>query len=242
MPAIRFHERTLANTRRSPYRVYVPEGHAIKGHAPGRRWPVVLFLHGAGEAGEDGRAPTTVGLGPAIARHPERFPVLAVFPQCRRGDSWRGAMLDDALAALEETVTSLDGDRSRLYLTGVSMGGYGCWRLALQEPSRFAALVPVCGGLDSSERRRARPGPALERAYDDAAARLRHLPAWVFHGDADAIVPVEESRTMVAALERAGAPVRYTEYSRVGHASWTPAYADPELMPWLLSHAAPASA
>lgn len=208
------------------YQVYVPPGFSAD-----RSWPVILFLHGAGEGGSDGVRQTRVGLGPAIRRYPERFPAVVVFPQSPRGHPWRGPMARLALLALEQTVDEFRGEPERLYLTGVSMGGYGTWRLALEDPHRFAALVPICGGLDVPARRAAPiPAPFLE-----AARRLRHLPTWVFHGDEDSIIPVSESRIVVEALRASGAPVRYTEYPGVEHDSWDPAYAEPELMPWLLS-------
>ena len=201
---------------RATHRVFIPDG-----EPPRNGWPVLLFLHGAGERGSDGIAQTTVGLGPAIAREPERFPLLVVFPQCPADGYWRDADLDIALEALQATLDEFACDEGRVYLSGISMGGYGTFSLALREPHRFAAIVPVCGGIARKE--------------TNAAERLKHLPAWVFHGDQDAIIPVEESRTIVAALRALGADVRYTEYANVQHNSWTRAYAEPELIPWLLA-------
>ena len=214
------------------YRLYDPPG--IPADDPK---PVILFLHGAGESGSGGVAQTTVGIGPAIARDPERFPALVVFPQASRGYGWRGFNLSAAVAALEDVEKSYACERERVYVTGVSMGGYGTWLLGLQQPERFAALVPVCGGLDLTT---AVGGDILTNApveaiYDQAASRIAAIPQWVFHGDADDIIPVEESRRMVRALRAADAPVRYTEYPRVRHNSWDAAYAEPELMPWLLA-------
>lgn len=213
------------------YRVWVPPGWTAD-----REWPVVLFLHGAGEGGIDGRRQTLVGLGPAIRRHPERFPSVVVFPQARRGQPWRGPMADLARAALDRSLAEFAGDPGRVSLTGVSMGGYGTWSLALDEPDRFVALVPVCGGLGAGARRRP---PADPRDPADpflaAACVLAHVPIWVFHGEDDPIIPVAESRVMVAALRRVGAEVRYTEYARVAHDSWDAAYAEPALPPWLLA-------
>ena len=191
--------------------------------------PAILFLHGAGESGSDGLLPTTVGLGPAIVREPERFPALVVFPQASQGYGWRAFNLAAAVAALDDVEAHFDVDAERVYVTGISMGGYGTWLAALQQPDRFAAAVPVCGGLDR----------ASLATHAKAAQRLKKLPQWVFHGDADNIIPVEESRTMVSALEAAGAPVRYTEYQGVRHNSWDRAYAEPELMPWLLRQRRP---
>lgn len=201
------------------YRVYVPPAAA----AP---LPVILFLHGAGESGQDDVLPTTVGIGPAIDAAPERFPALVVFPQASRGYGWRGFNLDAAVAALDDVEREFTTDRERVYVTGISMGGYGTWLLGVQQPERFAALVPVCGGLD-------RGAGGLTPAR--AARRLAGIPQWVFHGDADDVIAVDESRVMVQALRAAGAAVRYTEYAGVRHNSWDRAYAEPELMPWMFA-------
>ncbi|HKS22135.1 MAG TPA: prolyl oligopeptidase family serine peptidase [Thermoanaerobaculia bacterium] len=199
------------------YRVYEP--------AAPEPLPLILFLHGAGESGTDDVLPTTVGIGPAVEANPERLPALVVFPQASRGYGWRGFNLAAAVAALDDVEARYNVDRDRVSITGISMGGYGTWLLGLQQPERFAAIVPVCGGLDRS---------ASGFDVAQAAERLKPIPQWVFHGDADAIIPVDESRVMVHALRAAGADVRYTEYPGVQHNSWDRAYAEPELMPWLL--------
>lgn len=187
--------------------------------------PAILFLHGAGESGRDGIKPTTVGIGPAIGKDPARFPALVVFPQASRGYGWRGFNLECAIAALDDAVNAYEVDEDRVYLTGISMGGYGTWTLALAQPRRFAALVPVCGGLDFTS----------GFTIPDAASRIAHIRQWAFHGDADDIIPVTESRAMVDALRTAGGSINYTEYEGVRHNSWDRAYAEPELMPWLLA-------
>ncbi|HEX2120114.1 MAG TPA: prolyl oligopeptidase family serine peptidase [Thermoanaerobaculia bacterium] len=213
------------------YRVYVPpnvrEGDAI---------PAILFLHGAGESGSDGLLPTKVGIGPAILRDPERFPALVVFPQASRGYGWRGFNLAAAVAALDDVERRHAVDRERVSVTGISMGGYGAWLAALQQPETFAAVVPVCGGLDrtTAVEMKILPNAPLLRSLEEAATRIAPIAQWVFHGEADDIIPVEQSRVMVRALRAAGAEVRYTEYPGVRHNSWDRAYAEPELMPWLL--------
>ena len=197
---------------RTIYQVHEPE--ALNAGAP---LPVILFLHGAGESGSDGVAQTTVGIGPAIRRDPARFPALVVFPQASRGYGWRAFNLSAAIAALDDVEASYAVDRARVYVTGISMGGYGTWLLALEQPERFAAAVPVCGGLDrgSAVRIPALAAGSVEGLYGRAARRIAHIPQWAFHGDADDIIPVEESQVMVTALREAGAEVRYTEYPRV---------------------------
>ena len=219
------------------YQVYVP-----RQYEPGHSWPVVLFLHGAGERGSDGLLQTDVGLGTALRRHADRFPCVVVFPQCRAGQVWEGEMEEQALAALDATMEEFHGDESRVYLTGISMGGYGTWAIAGRNPGRFAALVVVCGGVRPPRAEELPPGtmvlPLEQRgpgAYADAARLIGSTPVWVFHGAEDPIVPVRESRRMVEELEAAGGSVRYTEFPAVGHASWTPAFSDPALPGWLLS-------
>lgn len=197
---------------------------------------MIFFLHGAGESGSDGLRQTTVGLGRAVERDPERWPALIVFPQASRGYGWSGFNLAAALAALEDVETNFEVDRERISVTGISMGGYGTWLTALLEPERFSAIAPICGGLDA--RSAIQAGVLTEMHYPrlcaEAAERLSALPQWVFHGEADDIIPVEQSRAMVSALKAAGANVRYTEYARVRHNSWDRAYAEPELPQWLL--------
>ena len=230
-----FLERTL-QLQDTTYRfqVYVPVE-----YTPEREWSVILYLHGADEVGEDGQAQTQVGLGPIIQEYPERFPAIVVFPQARSRKGWRGEMAELAVRALEQTMGEFRCDRERVYLTGVSMGGYGTWYLALMHPQRYAALLPICGGLDMPSLPE-RPKPTAdasdqERDYVGAADRLRDIPVWVFHGEQDEVVPVEESRRMVKALREEGVEVRYTEYPGVGHNSWEAAYSDPQVISWLLS-------
>ena len=212
------------------YQVYVPAG-----HDPARNWPVVLFLHGAGERGDDAERPVQVGLGPAILRDPA-FPAIVVFPQAAPDSAWYGVEAEMALAALEATVRELNGDRGRLYLSGLSMGGYGALRMAVDHPDLFAAVAVVCGGAVAPASRpylRWRNVPADTSLHDWAAARLRETPVWLFHGALDDVIPAEESRRVAAALEAAGAPVRYTEYPDANHNAWDRAYAERGLWEWM---------
>lgn len=217
------------------YQVYVPQE-----WSPDREWPVILFLHGAGERGDDEVAQTTVGLGPAILRGAERFPAVAVMPQCRRDTVWSDPEMEaQALAALEAAVAEFNGDEDRIYLTGLSMGGYGTFYFAAKYPGRFAALVPVCGGVVHSRLPTGGLFAGAADPYRDAAQRIGAVPTWLFHGAEDRAVPVTESRRMAQALGELDGEVRYTEYEGVGHNSWDPAYAEPELMTWLLSQSRP---
>ena len=189
--------------------------------------PLIFFLHGRGEMGSDGLAQTTVGIGPAIEGDPDRFPALVVFPQASDPNyGWRGFNLAAAVAALDDAEQHYDVDRDRVSITGLSMGGFGTWAIAALHPERFAAIVPVCGGFD---------GTATKMRADEGVARIKSIPHWVFHGDVDKVVTVEHSRRMVNKLRDAGADVRYTEYHGVAHNSWDRAYADPDLLPWMLA-------
>jgi predicted peptidase len=216
------------------YQVFVP-----RNWGPKVKWPVILFLHGYGEEGEDGLLPTDVGIAAAIRNHVDRFPFVVVIPQCRKNDWWTNVPMEaEALKALDQTMKEFKGDPQRVYLTGLSMGGYGTWALGAQYASKFAALAPVCGGI------RLPPGDDMPNAHntDDSAdpyaavaQKIGKTPVWVFHGGSDPVVPVQESRQMVEALKAAGGNVRYTEYSGVGHNSWGKAYDEADLFAWLLA-------
>lgn len=218
------------------YQVYVPAE-----WTKSRRWPVILFLHGAGERGEDGLAQTQVGIGGAIRLHSDRIPAVVVMPQCRKEKWWTAPdMMEMAMAALEEAVKKFRGDRARLYLTGLSMGGYGTFGMGAQYAGRFAALVPICGGVRLP--RRAKTAPAEEPAgdpYAETARKIGKTPIWIFHGAADPTVPVTESQKMRDAIKAAGGDPRYTEYPGVGHNSWDRAYGEAELWKWLFEQRLP---
>lgn len=227
--AMRFERRTLTvDGILYRYMVAIPEG-----WTKDRAWPTVLFLHGAGERGSRGKAPARVGLGPRLRTHP--WPAVVVFPQCPKSSFWPDPqMLAMASAALDAAILEFHGDRKRLYLTGISMGGYGAIQLAAASPGKFAAVVPICGGvlppwIDPAERAR-----NAANAYADVAKRLGQTPIWLFHGDADKAIPVSESRQLAQALRDAGGNVRYTEYPGLGHNSWDAAYAEESLYQWLL--------
>jgi predicted peptidase len=199
-------------------------------------------LHGAGGYGRDGVGQITEGLAPAIMRHPERFPAIAVFPQIARdgASGWQGKGARIAMAALGAAIAEFNGDESRIVLTGLSMGGNGAWYLAYQNAQRFAGLLVICGFVEE------RQGsvypifyPSLEPgAVNPSAAvasRLAHIPIWIIHGDVDLVVPVEHSRRMAAALLAKAAPALYTELAGVGHNAWDVTYDRPDVASWLLS-------
>lgn len=218
-----FLDRTLkgADGVVAKYVVFVPHD-----YSPQRKSPVILFLHGAGETGADGKKQSQVGLGKAIRAREKSFPFIVVFPQAQKRESillytWYPGRPegDRALAMLAATQKEFSTDPERIYLSGLSMGGYGTWAMAEHFPKKWAAIAPVCGGGDPSW-----------------AESIRHLPCWCFHGDKDASVPVAASRQMIDALKKAGATPKYDEYPGVGHNSWDKAYGTDGLYPWLLQH------
>ncbi len=215
------------------YVVYLP-----RTYTKSAKLPVVLFLHGAGERGQDGLKQSAVGLGHAIRLFDDRYPAIVVMPQCRTDDWWPTPKMSKmALAALDKSLKEFKGDPDRTYLTGLSMGGYGSWAIASREPQRWAAVAIVCGGVKVPERlqRFAQPGDNEGNPYERVAQKVAKLPIWLFHGGADATVPPTESRNMVAALQALGVTVKYTEYPGVGHNSWDKAYAEPAFPQWLFA-------
>ncbi len=198
------------------------------------KWPVILFLHGSGERGDDGLIQSEVGLGGAIRRHIERYPAVVVMPQCRDKVWWDDpAMESQALAALDAALKEFNGDSSRVYLTGLSMGGYGTWSIAAGHPGKFAALVAVCGGI---RRPGSRPLPeGAADPYAETAKKIGSTPVWLFHGMANPAVPIDESRKMAAAFNANGASVKFTEYEGVAHNSWDKAYSEANLPTWLFA-------
>jgi predicted peptidase len=231
-----FLDRTVTvDGREYRYQVFVP-----RGWTPRARLPVVLFLHGSGERGEDGLAQTDAGLPSAIRRARDRFRAIVVMPQCPHDRTWNEPdMVAVALAALDRSLREFNGDPARVSLTGLSMGGYGTWHLAAHHPERFAALGVVCGGIrPPAVLRDVMTDPTADPAVDPyvwTAERIGRTPVWIFHGADDGIVPVSESRRMARALGDAGGDVWYTEYERVGHDAWIRAYADEAFISWLLA-------
>jgi predicted peptidase len=200
----------------SPYVVFVPKDYDDK-----KEYPVILFLHGAGETKsekKDAKMPVEVGIGPAIKKREKDFPFIVVIPQAE-GFGWGAdkANAKRALAMLDEVMKAYKIDPKRQILTGLSMGGMGTWSIAIAHPDRFAAIVPICGFGDTK-----------------SAEKIKDLPCWCFHGDADMAVKVSGSRDMIEALKKAGGMPKYTEYPKVGHNSWDMAYGTDELYKWML--------
>ena len=214
------------------YQVYVPVDYASR-----TDWPVILFLHGAGERGSDGILQTTVGIGAAIRREPSRYPAIVIFPQVPNDSAWAGPAADAAMVALRQTMAEYRVDVDRIYLTGISMGGRGTWYLAYRNPTLFAAVVPICGWITQTPRLSTTPvipadaGPPLGAL----ARQLRNVPIWIFHGEMDRVVPVIGSREPAAALKEAGSMARYTEYLGIDHNSWDATYASKEFTDWLFA-------
>jgi len=206
---------TLTKPVRLDYFIQVPAGEP---DSP-KGWPLLLFLHGMGERGRNVQDVTKHGPPKMIAAGDE-FPFVVVSPQCPP-DHWWHDVEDDLLALIDEVSATCAVDARRVYLTGLSMGGYGTWTMGRKHPERFAALVPICGGL--------LPG------YDLAPLATR--PVWAFHGAKDPVVPLRESQWIVDAVRDLGGDIRLTVYPEAEHDAWSETYANPALYEWLLSHA-----
>lgn len=179
--------------------------------------PLLLFLHGAGERGDDLTAVVTQGL-PKRVEAGMSLPFLILAPQCPAYGSWQ-CELTALNALVDEVVQAEDVDPDRVYVTGLSMGAMGTWAMAARYPGRFAAAAPVSAGW-----------------IPECGPRLATTPVWTFHGEDDDVVPIRQTEDMVAAVEKAGGDVRFTQYPGIRHDAWTRTYADPELYRWLLTH------
>ena len=206
-------EKTATKTLTCRYLLFLPEGYGEKQ----QRWPMILFLHGAGERGSDLKKVKKHG-PPKIVEKQKDFPFIVVSPQCPVDDWWT-EKVDLLINLLDDIVVKYDVDTERIYLTGLSMGGYGTWALASAYPERFAAIAPICGG-----------GKRF------MAYRLKDVPVWAFHGAKDNLVPLKESEEMVNAITNRGGDARLTVYPDAGHDSWTATYDNQELYDWFLEH------
>jgi predicted peptidase len=229
-----YHEFAGTENLRMPYRVLSP-----KDLAPNQTYPLVLFFHGSGERGNDNEKQLLHGVQRfATAASRSSYPCFLVAPQCPtdlhgQQTMWTGERermhelklapepavpLRTALELFAAILKKLPIDRDKVYLTGISMGGFATWEALIRQPHDFAAAIPVCGGGDANH-----------------AERIKHIPIWAFHGANDSTVSVQCSRSMIEMLKKAGGNPRYTEYPGVGHNSWDRAYAEPELLSWLFS-------
>ncbi|WP_417391892.1 prolyl oligopeptidase family serine peptidase [Gimesia sp.] len=190
------------------YLLSLPENYDEK-----EKWPLILFLHGAGERGEDLNLVTVHG-PPKLIKNGKEFPFIVVSPQCPEDQLWQPVELTALLNDIEKKYKV---DKDRIYVTGLSMGGFGTWSLAAYTPYRFAALVPICGGG--------------EKFW---VKKIKHVPIWVFHGAKDTAVPLERSQTLVDVLKKEKSDVKFTVYPEAAHDSWTETYDNPEVYEWLL--------
>ena len=205
-------ETKIQITEDMDYLLYLPEGYGKEE----KKWPLLIFLHGLGESGDDLEKVKTHG-PPKLIEEGKEFPFIVVSPQCRKGHWWNDLLIDRLIDSILD-LYSVDEDR--VYLTGLSMGGFGTWNYACLHPDRLAAIAPICGGGD----------PIL-------SWRLRKLSIWAFHGAKDGTVPVERTRQMVDAVKSKGnKEVKLTLYPDANHDSWTATYNNPELYEWFLEH------
>ncbi len=211
----------IKRTEEIRYLLYLPKDYDAKS---GKTWPLMLFLHGAGERGANLNLVAVHG-PPMLAKNGTNFPFIVVAPQCPEGQRWEN---DSLLRLLDHVMKQHAVDASRVYLTGLSMGGYGTWALALAQPEKFAAIAPICGGGSRID---------VLLASGPRAAALKDLGVWAFHGAKDSVVPLDESERMVDAFKKAGIKeVKLTVYPNADHNSWTETYNNPEFYTWLLNH------
>lgn len=202
-------EREIKMTITTNYLLYLPPGYGTQK----KSWPLVLFLHGSGESGNDLSKVKFHGPPKQVAAG-RKFPFILVSPQAPLS----GWDLQTLNALIDDLIEKFNVDKDRIYLTGLSMGGYGTWSLASESPDRFAAIAPICGG-----------------GVPEDAQKLKDLPIWVFHGAKDDVVPLKSSEEMVDALRKLGSKkVKFTVYPDAGHDSWSATYDNPEFYEWLL--------
>jgi predicted peptidase len=194
------------------YLLWLPAGYKKEKQ---KTYPLLIFLHGAGERGDSLELVKMHGPPSLVESRPD-FPFITVSPQCPKGTWWN---TEDLQQMLGQLISKYRIDASRIYLTGLSMGGFGTWSWASKYPGQFAAIAPVCGGGDIQ-----------------FAGELKNTPVWAFHGEADPIVPVKRTVEMVEAINAKGGSAKMTIYPGVGHDSWVNAYNNPELYTWMLEH------
>ncbi len=206
--------------------VYVPRAYDAS-----HTWPLILFLHGSGESGTDGSRELAQGLPRELEWNPDLWPFIVVIPQKPSQDTeWEQYELE-LMTMLAQVRREYAVDPARIVLTGLSQGGHGSWVLGARHPELWAAVVAVCGyGPAPGDQ----PG-VFKGTHAELVDRIKAVPVWAFHGEADDVVPVAETRTMIAELEKAGAKPRVTIYPGVGHGCWERAYGEKELPGWLLA-------
>lgn len=203
------------------YQVYLPAQIETE-----EKLPLIVFLHAIGQRGAGGYVPTEGAAGALAAHYFARVPAIVLLPQCRAGVYWSDPSMDEmVVGALDRTIEEFGADERRVYLTGVSMGGYGVWHFASQHARKFAALVSICGGSSVPEGER----------FASITEKVGKTPAWLFHGADDKVVPVSESRQIVEALRENGGNVKYSEFEKTGHNVWLNALGEKQLLPWLLA-------
>lgn len=212
-------ETQITRTIRLLYLLHLPPGYR---QSRRRKWPLIFFLHGAGQRGYEVEQVKKHGI-PKIVEQQADFPFITVSPQCPP-EVWWVTKLEALNTLLDEVIAAHVVDITRIYLTGLSMGGYGTWHWAAQNPERFAAIAPICGG-----------GVEL-LGFPEKVCALKGMPVWAFHGAQDTVVRLEESVKMVEALKACGGNVRLTIYPEAEHDSWTETYDNPKLYRWFLKH------
>lgn len=193
------------------YLEYLPDGYTTSDNA----FPLLIFLHGSGERGDSLDLVKIHGVPKQIEKG-DKFPFIVIAPQCKKDEWWRGPEL---VALLNHLETKYRVDKSRIYVTGMSMGGYGTWAMALEAPQRIAAIVPVCGG-----------------GLPHRICEVGGVPTWAFHGDKDNVVPITESEKMINATKKCGVEAKLTVYEGGNHNAWDATYSNPEVYKWLLEH------
>lgn len=218
-----------SNKKSIPFRILFPENFDTS-----RLYPIVLFFHGAGERGSDNKQQTINGGRLFLDKeNRERFPCIVIFPQCPENERWviadwtadSNSFTENpaepmrlAIGLLEKICVSYKIDLSRIYVAGLSMGGFATWDIICRYPNKFAAAIPICGGGD-----------------EKMADKIKDVPIWAFHGDKDNVVKVIRTRNMISAIKMAGGNPKYTEYKNVAHGSWIKAFSEPDLLTWMFS-------